>query len=122
MALPLFFLPHYDDSDDRRPGLSRESLSRAVSSSADDAQCVAEIRLGSDARYSTLFLEYRTSLREFALTFADGTAMLHHSLVKWFIDGWRGALGDEHEASSIFDDGGDHGNGRLGGHGATPNT
>lgn len=33
--------------------------------------------------------------REFALTFADGTAMLHHSLVKWFIDGWRGALGDD---------------------------
>ena len=33
----------------------------------------------------------------FLICFADGSAMLHHSLVKWFLDGWRQAVGAEHE-------------------------
>jgi arsenite methyltransferase len=32
---------------------------------------------------------------EFALRFADGKAMLRHSLVQWFIDDWRGAIGSD---------------------------
>jgi ubiquinone/menaquinone biosynthesis C-methylase UbiE len=33
----------------------------------------------------------------FAMHFADGSALLRHSLVKWFLDGWRQAVGAEHE-------------------------
>jgi arsenite methyltransferase len=33
----------------------------------------------------------------FAMRFADGSALLRHSLVKWFLDGWRQAVGAEHE-------------------------
>lgn len=33
--------------------------------------------------------------REFTLAFADGSAMLRHSLEKWFVDGWRGAIGSD---------------------------
>ena len=33
--------------------------------------------------------------REFALTFTTGSAMLRHSLVQWFLDGWRGAVGSD---------------------------
>ncbi len=35
--------------------------------------------------------------REFGLSFASGTAMLHHALVKWFLDGWRSAVGSDRE-------------------------
>jgi ubiquinone/menaquinone biosynthesis C-methylase UbiE len=35
--------------------------------------------------------------QSFAIRFADGSAMLRHSLVKWFLDGWRQAVGAEHE-------------------------
>jgi arsenite methyltransferase len=37
--------------------------------------------------------------QSFAMRFADGSAMLRHSLVKWFLDGWRQAVGraNEHE-------------------------
>jgi arsenite methyltransferase len=38
----------------------------------------------------------------FAMRFADGSAMLRHSLVKWFLDGWRQAVGAEHERE-VFD-------------------
>ncbi len=37
----------------------------------------------------------RMAERQFSLTFVDGRAMLRHSLVKWFLDGWRGALGSD---------------------------
>jgi ubiquinone/menaquinone biosynthesis C-methylase UbiE len=33
----------------------------------------------------------------FAMRFADGSALLRHSLVKWFLDGWRHPVGAEHE-------------------------
>ena len=33
----------------------------------------------------------------FEMRFADGSAMLRHPLVKWFLDGWREAIGPEHE-------------------------
>jgi arsenite methyltransferase len=33
----------------------------------------------------------------FRIRFADGSAMLRHSLVKWFLDGWRQAVGAENE-------------------------
>jgi arsenite methyltransferase len=33
----------------------------------------------------------------FQIRFADGSAMLRHSLVKWFLDGWRQAVGAENE-------------------------
>ncbi len=33
----------------------------------------------------------------FQMRFADGSAMLRHSLVKWFLDGWRQAVGAENE-------------------------
>jgi arsenite methyltransferase len=39
----------------------------------------------------------REVLREFSFAFVDGSAMLRHSLVKWFLDGWRGAIGSERE-------------------------
>jgi arsenite methyltransferase len=38
----------------------------------------------------------------FAMRFADGSAMLRHSLVKWFLDGWRQAVGAGHERE-VFD-------------------
>jgi ubiquinone/menaquinone biosynthesis C-methylase UbiE len=33
----------------------------------------------------------------FRMRFADGSALLRHSLVKWFLDGWRRAVGAENE-------------------------
>jgi ubiquinone/menaquinone biosynthesis C-methylase UbiE len=33
----------------------------------------------------------------FAMRFADGSALLRHSLVKWFLDGWRQAVGAANE-------------------------
>jgi ubiquinone/menaquinone biosynthesis C-methylase UbiE len=33
----------------------------------------------------------------FRMRFADGSAMLRHSLVKWFLDGWRQAVGAANE-------------------------
>ena len=38
----------------------------------------------------------------FEMRFADGSAMLHHSLVKWFLDGWRQAVGAGNERE-VFD-------------------
>jgi ubiquinone/menaquinone biosynthesis C-methylase UbiE len=35
--------------------------------------------------------------QSFRMHFADGSAMLRHSLVKWFLDGWRQAVGAENE-------------------------
>jgi SAM-dependent methyltransferase len=40
--------------------------------------------------------------QSFAMRFADGSAMLRHSLVKWFLDGWRHAVGAGHERE-VFD-------------------
>ena len=38
----------------------------------------------------------------FAMRFADGSALLRHSLVKWFLDGWRQAVGAGNERG-VFD-------------------
>jgi ubiquinone/menaquinone biosynthesis C-methylase UbiE len=38
----------------------------------------------------------------FAMRFADGSALLRHSLVKWFLDGWRQAVGAANERE-VFD-------------------
>jgi arsenite methyltransferase len=38
----------------------------------------------------------------FAMRFADGSALLRHSLVKWFLDGWRQAVGAGNERE-VFD-------------------
>jgi arsenite methyltransferase len=35
--------------------------------------------------------------QSFQIRFIDGSAMLRHSLVKWFLDGWRQAVGAENE-------------------------
>jgi arsenite methyltransferase len=35
--------------------------------------------------------------QSFQMRFADGSAMLRHSLVKWFLDGWRQAVGAANE-------------------------
>jgi arsenite methyltransferase len=35
--------------------------------------------------------------QSFRMRFADGSAMLRHSLVKWFLDGWRQAVGAGNE-------------------------
>jgi ubiquinone/menaquinone biosynthesis C-methylase UbiE len=43
------------------------------------------------------FAVARAIERDFTFRFADGTALLRHSLVKWFLDGWRQAVGAEHE-------------------------
>jgi arsenite methyltransferase len=48
------------------------------------------------------FAVARSVERSFSMRFADGSTMLRHSLVKWFLDGWRQAVGVEHERR-IFD-------------------
>jgi arsenite methyltransferase len=45
------------------------------------------------------FAVARSVERNFSMRFADGSTMLRHSLVKWFLDGWRQAVGVEHERS-----------------------
>ena len=35
--------------------------------------------------------------QSFQIRFMDGSALLRHSLVKWFLDGWRQAVGADHE-------------------------
>ena len=48
------------------------------------------------------FAVSRTFEQSFPIRFADGSTMLRHSLVKWFLDGWRRAVGGAHERP-IFD-------------------
>jgi len=48
------------------------------------------------------FAVVRTFEQSFSIRFADGSTLLRHSLVKWFIDGWRRAVGSEHERP-VFD-------------------
>jgi arsenite methyltransferase len=43
------------------------------------------------------FAVSRTFEQSFSIRFVDGSTMLRHSLVKWFLDGWRRAVGCEHE-------------------------
>jgi arsenite methyltransferase len=40
--------------------------------------------------------------QSFRIRFADGSTMLRHSLVRWFLDGWRQAVGADHERA-VFD-------------------
>jgi arsenite methyltransferase len=44
----------------------------------------------------------RSVEQSFSMRFADGSALLRHALVKWFLDGWRHAVGVAHERR-IFD-------------------
>jgi ubiquinone/menaquinone biosynthesis C-methylase UbiE len=39
------------------------------------------------------FAVSRTFEQDFRMSFADGSTMLRHALVKWFLDGWRQAVG-----------------------------
>jgi ubiquinone/menaquinone biosynthesis C-methylase UbiE len=43
--------------------------------------------------------------QSFEMRFADGSAMLRHSLVKWFLDGWRQAVGagNEREVFNVLE-------------------
>jgi ubiquinone/menaquinone biosynthesis C-methylase UbiE len=43
------------------------------------------------------FTVSRSFEQSFHMRFVDGSAMLRHSLVKWFLDGWRQAVGAEKE-------------------------
>jgi arsenite methyltransferase len=43
------------------------------------------------------FTVSRVFERNFRIRFADGSAMLRHSLVKWFLDSWRQAVGAGNE-------------------------
>jgi arsenite methyltransferase len=43
------------------------------------------------------FTASRAFEKNFRICFADGSTMLRHSLVKWFLDGWRQAVGAENE-------------------------
>jgi arsenite methyltransferase len=43
------------------------------------------------------FTASRAFEKDFRIYFADGSTMLRHSLVKWFLDGWRQAVGVENE-------------------------
>jgi arsenite methyltransferase len=43
------------------------------------------------------FSASRAFEKNFRICFADGSTMLRHSLVKWFLDGWRQAVGAENE-------------------------
>ena len=47
----------------------------------------------------------RTFEQDFVICFADGSAMLRHSLVKWFLDGWRQAVGadDERQVFNVLE-------------------
>jgi arsenite methyltransferase len=46
-----------------------------------------------DSRFSVS----RRFEQSFRIRFVDGSTMLRHSLVKWFLDGWRQAVGAENE-------------------------
>ncbi len=45
----------------------------------------------------TGFTVSRCFEQSFRIRFADGSAMLRHSLVRWFLDGWRQAIGADNE-------------------------
>jgi len=58
----------------------------------------AIMQLLADSEFSVA----RCFEQSFAIRFADGSAMLRHSLVKWFLDGWRQAVGAGNERA-VFD-------------------
>jgi arsenite methyltransferase len=53
----------------------------------------AIMNLLADSRFTVS----RCVEQSFRMRFVDGSAMLRHSLVKWFLDGWRQAVGAENE-------------------------
>jgi hypothetical protein len=68
-----------------RDALRREQRHRL------SADLIVKLLTGSGFKIS------RSFERDFRIRFADGAAMLRHSLVKWFLDGWRQAVGAENE-------------------------
>jgi SAM-dependent methyltransferase len=48
------------------------------------------------------FAVSRSLENRFRMRFADGSALLRHSLVQWFLDGWRRAVGEANERE-VFD-------------------
>jgi arsenite methyltransferase len=48
------------------------------------------------------FIVSRCFEQSFRIRFADGSALLRHALVKWFLDGWRQAVGAGNERE-VFD-------------------
>jgi len=63
------------------------------------ARIIANLLMGSGFKVS------RTFEQDFVICFADGSAMLRHSLVKWFLDGWRQAVGadDERQVFNVLE-------------------
>jgi arsenite methyltransferase len=51
----------------------------------------------TDLLVTSGFTVSRSFERNFRMRFADGSAMLRHALVRWFLDGWRQAVGAESE-------------------------
>ena len=51
----------------------------------------------SDLLAESGFAVTRSHEPSFAMRFADGASMLRHPLVKWFLDGWRNAIGAARE-------------------------
>lgn len=62
----------------------------------DEAHRLSKERL-TDLLANVGFTVSRAMEQNFEMRFADGSAMLRHPLVKWFLDGWREAIGVEHE-------------------------
>jgi arsenite methyltransferase len=73
-----------------RDALRREQLHR------HSQQAIASLLADSG------FTVARRFEQNFQIRFADGSAMLRHSLVKWFLDGWRQAVGADNERE-VFD-------------------
>jgi ubiquinone/menaquinone biosynthesis C-methylase UbiE len=75
---------------ERNLGAMREAL-RAEEAHRLSKEKIADLLSGIGFSVARSFEE------GFEMRFADGSAMLRHPLVKWFLDGWREAIGPEHE-------------------------
>ena len=82
--------------------LFEEILSDAGHLDVAERLAVQEQHRGTPAGFQTLLtqagFEIRKSIESrFVLRFADGSAMLRHGLVKFFLDGWRPVIGPDLE-------------------------
>ena len=77
--------------------LSESGLGAACDALHREEEHRLSLRAITNLVFDSGFTASRAFEKNFRSYFADGSTMLRHALVKWFLDGWRQAVGVENE-------------------------
>ncbi|HXQ05563.1 MAG TPA: methyltransferase domain-containing protein [Bradyrhizobium sp.] len=77
--------------------LSESGLGAACDALHREEEHRLSLRAITNLVFDSGFTASRAFEKNFRIYFADGSTMLRHALVKWFLDGWRQAVGVENE-------------------------